>query len=53
MAATAQEVGFATELSDKNVTALEIEFGILKERPEQRRRSFFYFRYSLPYSRMP
>jgi len=30
MATAAQEVGFATELRDKNVTALEILIGILK-----------------------
>ena len=44
MSAAAEEVGFATELRDKSVTALEIEFGILQQSPEQRRRSFFYFR---------
>lgn len=53
MAAAIQEVGFTAELRDKSVTALEIEFGILKQNPEQRQRSFFYFREPLPYSQMP
>jgi len=53
MAAATQEVGFDADVHDKSVTALEIEFGILKQSPEQRRRSFFYFRDPLPYSEMP
>ena len=54
MAAAAEEAGFGKcDVHDKSVTALEIEFGILKQSPEQRRRSFFYFRDPLPYSQMP
>ena len=54
MAAAAQEVGFGKcDVRDKSVTALEIEFGILQQSPEQRRRSFFYFRDPLSYSLMP
>ncbi|MBC8117907.1 MAG: DUF4062 domain-containing protein [Candidatus Saccharimonas sp.] len=53
MAAATQELGFDTDVHDKSVTALEIEFGILKQSPEQRRRSFFYFRDPLPYDWMP
>lgn len=52
-AAAAQEAGFNTEIRDKSVTSLEIEYGILKQSPEQRHRSFFYFREPLPYSEMP
>jgi tetratricopeptide (TPR) repeat protein len=48
-----QEAGFDTEVKGKSVTALEIEFGVLKEHPDQRQRSFFYFREPLPYDRMP
>jgi len=48
MAAAAQEAGFQADLKGKSVTALEVEFGILKEDPEQRRRSFFFFRDPLP-----
>ena len=53
MAAATQEMGFQTDIRDKSVTALEIEFGILQRSPEQRRRSFFYFREPLPYDQMP
>jgi len=53
MATAAQEAGFKADLQDKSVTALEIEFGVLKQHPEQRRRSFFYFRRPLPYADMP
>jgi len=53
MAAAAQEIGFDTELRDKSVTALEIEFGILKQDADHRRRRFFYFRDPLPYGQMP
>lgn len=53
LVAATQEVGFAADVHDKSVTALEIEFGILKQSPDQRRRSFFYFRDPLPYDRMP
>ncbi len=50
--AAAREAGFDIDVRDKSVTALEIEFGILKEDPEQRHRSFFYFREPLPYDTM-
>ncbi|MFO1044870.1 MAG: DUF4062 domain-containing protein [Planctomycetaceae bacterium] len=53
MEAAVEEAGFDTDLRDKSVTALEIEFGILKQSPDQRRRSFFYFREPLPYAQMP
>jgi len=53
MLAATQEMGFNTEVRDKSVTALEIEFGILKQASEQRRRSFFYIRDPLPYMKMP
>ena len=53
IAAAAQEAGFSTETKGKSVTALEIEFGILKKDPAQRRRSLFYFREPLPYDQMP
>jgi tetratricopeptide (TPR) repeat protein len=53
MAAAAEEAGFAGDLQDKSVTALEIEFGILRQDPQQRRRSFFYSREPLPYEQMP
>ncbi len=53
MATAAQEAGFKADLQDKSVTALEIEFGVLKQHPDQRRRSFFYFRQPLPYAEMP
>ena len=52
MAAAAKEAGFKGDLSEKSITALEIEYGIL-EMPGQRRRSFFYFRRPLPYDSMP
>lgn len=53
MGAATQEVGFQTDVRSKSVTALEIEYGILQESPDQPRRSFFYFRDPLPYERMP
>jgi predicted negative regulator of RcsB-dependent stress response len=46
------ELGFQTDVRHKSVTALEIEYGILKEHPEQRARSFFYFRDPLPLEQM-
>jgi len=52
MKAAAEEAGFQTELGGKSITALEIEYGVL-DSPEQRRRSFFYFREPLPYDQMP
>ncbi|MDP8256308.1 MAG: tetratricopeptide repeat protein [Candidatus Alcyoniella australis] len=48
MAAAAQEEGFQADLAGKSVTALEVEFGILKKDAEQKRRSFFFFRDPLP-----
>lgn len=39
MMAATQEVGFRTTVHDKSVTALEIEFGILQQSPEQRQRN--------------
>jgi len=53
MAAATQEAGFKADVRGKSVTALEIEFGVLKEHPDQRRRSFFYLRDPLPYETMP
>jgi hypothetical protein len=53
MERAAREAGFTTTVSGKSVTALEIEFGIVKKDPAQRRRSFFYFRHPLPYADMP
>ena len=52
VAAAAQEAGFAIEAAGKSVTALEIEFGILRKDPTQRRRSLFFFREPLPYAKM-
>jgi tetratricopeptide (TPR) repeat protein len=51
MAAAAREAGFVGDVAGKSVTALEIEFGVLG-RPEQQRRSFFYFREPFPYADM-
>jgi tetratricopeptide (TPR) repeat protein len=51
--AAAREAGFAAGGTGRSVTALEIEFGILRKHPEQRRRCFFYFRDPLPYGQMP
>jgi hypothetical protein len=53
MKAAAQEAGFATDLTGKSVTALEVEFGILLKYPQQRRRCLFFFRDPLPYDQMP
>lgn len=52
IAAAAKAAEFQTDLTDKSVTALEIEFGILREDPNQKRRSLFYFRDPLPYDEM-
>ena len=46
------EKGFRTDVQQKSVTALEIEFGVL-DSPDQRRRSHFFFRDPLPYDDMP
>jgi hypothetical protein len=53
MTAAAQQQGFQADLTGRSVTALEIEFGILKEDPTQKRRSLFFFRRPLPYGEMP
>lgn len=53
METATQEADFDTEVKGKSVTALEIEFGVLRDHPDQRQRSFFYFREPLPYDRMP
>jgi hypothetical protein len=50
--AAAREQGFETSSAGKSVTALEIEFGILKV-PGQKLRSLFFFRQPLPYDLMP
>ncbi|MEX2214310.1 MAG: DUF4062 domain-containing protein, partial [Phycisphaeraceae bacterium] len=52
MKAAAQEAGFNKDIAGKSVTELEILFGVL-DSPDQRRRSRFYFRDSLPYDQMP
>jgi len=46
------EAGFETDIVDKSITHLEIEFGVL-DSPDQRTRSYFYFREPLPYAEMP
>jgi len=51
MRTAVDEAGFATDVSGKSITALEIEYGVLED-PDQRARSFFYFRRSLPYDEM-
>jgi tetratricopeptide (TPR) repeat protein len=51
MDAVVEERGFAIDTAGKSVTALEIEFGVLKN-PSQSPRSFFYLREPLPYDRM-
>ncbi|KKL63646.1 hypothetical protein LCGC14_2173020, partial [marine sediment metagenome] len=52
MQAAAQEAGFDADLAGKSVTELEILYGVL-DSPDQRRRSWFYFREELPYDQMP
>ena len=46
------EKGFKSEIKDKSVTALEIEYGVLANK-EQLERSFFFFREPLPYDKIP
>jgi tetratricopeptide (TPR) repeat protein len=48
MDAIVQEKGLGIDTEGKSVVALEIEYGVL-EHPEQRDRTFFYFRDRLPY----
>ena len=52
METAVREIGFQSDVRHKSVTALEIEYGILKDHPEQRARSFFYFREPLPQEQM-
>ncbi len=52
MQAAAREAGFNADVGGQSVTALEIQFGIFNEEPEQRRSCFFYFREPLPYAEM-
>lgn len=49
----ARTAGFPAGAAAGSVTALEIEFGIFRKHPDQRRHCFFYFRDPLPYDRMP
>ncbi|MEI6674349.1 MAG: DUF4062 domain-containing protein [Verrucomicrobiota bacterium] len=51
----AREQGMVTSPAGKSVTALEIEFGILRdpENPGQKQRSVFFFRQPLSYDAMP
>ena len=51
--ATASEAGFGPEDERASVTALEIEYGLLKKDPVQRRRCLLCLREPLPYDRMP
>lgn len=53
LAAAVQEAGFATELRDKSVTALEIEYGVLRRNSGEQPRCLFYLRDPLPYEQMP
>jgi tetratricopeptide (TPR) repeat protein len=53
MAAATREAGFQTPLAGKSVTALEIEFGLLKKDPSQRERCFLYFRDPLQLANQP
>ena len=46
------EKGFKSEIKDKSVTALEIEYGVLANK-EQLERSFFFFREPLSYNKIP
>ena len=49
--AAAAEEGFEGDVAGRSVTDLEIDFGVLSD-PEQRKRSYFYFREPLPYAAM-
>jgi hypothetical protein len=53
MQLAAQEAGFPSATAGRSVTALEIEYGIFKESPEQQRQCFFYLREPLPYEKLP
>jgi len=50
--AAASEKGFAIDAAGKSVTALEIEYGLLKKDPHFRTNCLFLFRDPLPYDRM-
>ncbi len=50
--AAARQAGFDSGFTGKSVTALEIEFGVLQRKTQERPRCFFYFREPLPYSKM-
>jgi hypothetical protein len=52
MNAAAYEEGYAEDVSDKSVTALEIEFGLFSD-PDQETGFFFYFRDIENYEDMP
>lgn len=51
--AAANEKGFQFEVEGKSVTALEIEYGLLKKDKWLRTNSLFLFREPLPYDKMP
>ena len=51
--AASSEAGFTPEDNGGSVTALEIEYGLLKKDPIQRRRCLLCLREPLPYGRMP
>lgn len=53
VAAAVQEAGFETDLHDKSVTALEIEYGVLRRNSAEQPRCLFYLRDPLPYAQMP
>ncbi len=52
MTAAAREAGFDADVSDKSVTALEVEYGVLAQAAAERR-AFVYLREPLPYGQMP
>ena len=51
--AASSEAGFTPEDNGGSVTALEIEYGLLKKDPVQRRRCLLCLREPLPYNQMP
>lgn len=51
--AAAREQGFEIDPVGKSVTAVEIEYGIFRDHPDQKRRCLFFFRRALPYDAMP
>jgi hypothetical protein len=51
--AAASETGFGSEDERASVTALEIDYGLLKKDPVQRRRCLLCLRAPLPYDRLP